>query len=292
MDQALRWIEGRFASATVEPDPFPHLILNGVLPSQLYEEIERDIPHSFDWRLAAITRRIGSGSLSTLARDIRSSNLPPMFIDVGNVRRSPFVLWRHSWKWRRKYLSLIRGISALVSRAFAEASASYMQQMIEMGLYDSTQTQRPSFQEFCLRPQGWAIEPHIHDLRQAVQWMLYFPLPGSTEDQGTAFYRVKSPKTLAPADLSGTMWFDASEAEHCFTAPYRPNTLVAFLNTPSSVHGSIEIPGMVARRYFFVGTLWNSALAPVAVAVPQSILSAVSVPVAVAAPTEPLYPPK
>jgi hypothetical protein len=33
--------------------------------------------------------------------------------------------------------------------------------------------------------------------------------------------------------------------------------LVAFLNTPRSVHGAVEIPKMVARRYFFICNWWK-----------------------------------
>jgi hypothetical protein len=71
------------------------------------------------------------------------------------------------------------------------------------------------------------------------------------------FYRLTKRKPFSAAKLEGSILFSPDEIEYCFTVPYRPNTLVAFLNTPFSVHGTIEIPDMVARRYFFVCNWWK-----------------------------------
>ena len=37
--------------------------------------------------------------------------------------------------------------------------------------------------------------------------------------------------------------------------PYLPNTLVAWVNTPEALHGSIEIAGGAPRRYLYFVSL-------------------------------------
>ena len=64
-----------------------------------------------------------------------------------------------------------------------------MDQLVAAGIFSEPQKQTPFVNEFCYRLRGWTISPHTHDIGQSIQWMIYFPQPGSTEDQGTLFYR-------------------------------------------------------------------------------------------------------
>jgi hypothetical protein len=291
-------IRDRFAAAKVQTDPFPYLVIEKVIPEALFASIERDIPHSWHWLYAAIAgtqknlaaneRAAGNrwmGALSAWRAAIKAAqpeahplSLAQPMLDCRNPSRATPGLKLESRKWRRKYLPAVSLINNLVEKAFQPHADKYMEQLLSLGFYNEPQGQDALVNEFCKRMRGWTIDPHTHDIGQAIQWMLYFPLPGSTEDQGTMFYRLIKPKTVAGEKLrGGSLWFDADEIEYCFTVPYRPNTLVAFLNTPYSVHGTVDIPNMVARRYFFICNWWNTAPAVTDVEVmPGNIIRSVA----------------
>jgi hypothetical protein len=257
-----RHIRARFADAVVSSDPFPHLVIEDVLAQNLYEAIDHDDPHPWRWLVAAVPqtarkRRSYVAGLRAVLPSTHPRDRANPVIDIITPSRSSPTLARLGYRWRRRYAEPISLVNALVEQALAPFAAKYLEQMIAAGMFTAPQAQQPLVHEWCRRLKGWTIKPHVHDLGQAIQWMLYFPLPGSTEDQGTIFYRLTKPKRIEGNKLrGGSIWFDEGEVEECFTVPYRPNTLVAFLNTPMSVHGTREIPGMVARRYFFVCNWW------------------------------------
>jgi hypothetical protein len=274
VDNFDRHIRERFAAAQVGTDPFPYLVIEKVMPEDLFASIERDIPYAWRWLYAAIAdtqrnltakekisgkrRMVGPRTWWT-AINAAPLDLSQPMLDCGNPGRATLELVSESKKWQRNYLPPISLINSLVEKAFEPHAARYMEQLLSLGFYAEPQEQVPLVNEFCRRMRGWTIDPHTHDVGQAIQWMLYFPLPRSTEDQGTMFYRLIKPKAVAGKKLrGGSLWFDADEIEYCFMVPYRPNTLVAFLNTPYSVHGTVDIPRMVARRYFFICNWWKN----------------------------------
>ena len=46
MESLEDYICARFATAKIQTDPCPHVIIENILPSELYESIEKDIPDS------------------------------------------------------------------------------------------------------------------------------------------------------------------------------------------------------------------------------------------------------
>jgi hypothetical protein len=96
---------------------------------------------------------------------------------------------------------------------------------------------------------------------QLIQSMIYFPLPGSSPQQGTVLYRLKRPKTINGADLTRTFLFDDDDVEPTGSMPYHPNTLASFLNTPLAIHASPNVPGP-SRRYTFTAAVMTGVTPP------------------------------
>jgi hypothetical protein len=81
--------------------------------------------------------------------------------------------------------------------------------------------------------------------------MIYFPLRGSSRDQGTVLYRIKNPFKVAAREFTGTRRFDQDTVEQAVVLlPYEPNCLVSFINTPEAVHSTNPVEGP-PRRYIF-----------------------------------------
>ena len=103
---------------------------------------------------------------------------------------------------------------------------------------------------FCQRIDRWKIDPHTHNLPQIIQSMIYFPKPGSSEEQGTVLFRIKGQHTVPAREFATTRTFAPDTIERASILPYKPNCLVSFINTPEAVHGTNQIAGP-ARRYIF-----------------------------------------
>jgi hypothetical protein len=288
-------IRRRFKDARVATEPYPHLVIDNILPADLYSAIERDAPTSARWHYSALLQTLGSELTAkrrqhpsrrwtllpivawrTALACLSGRGLVQPAIDCVNPNRTSSGLSRQARDWQRRYSAPISLVNTLVETAFASHTANYMAELVAAGVFSEPQQQRGLVHEFCQRMPGWTISPHAHDIGQSIQWMIYFPLPGSTEDQGTMFYRLKSSTQLAGAKtVVGSIFFDPAEVEYCFTAPYRRNTLIAFLNAPYCVHATREDSGAVPRRYFFGCNWWSGAARPVDLTVSPRSISAV-----------------
>jgi hypothetical protein len=296
------YIRERFAGARVNVDPYPHLVIEDVLPPKLYAQIEGDIPSTFRWYCSALYQtfmvqlgtarrqhpsrkwslvpgclfRAASAAFPRLRSPIGQRIAQPA-IDCANPDKATAGLHGLSRAWHQRYGDAISFVNSLVEKAFAPHTERYLAELIEAGVFESHQEQRGVVQEFCHRIRGWTISPHAHDIGQSIQWMIYFPAPGSTEDQGTMFYRLKGNKVIPGEKMvAGTVLFDPDEVDYCFTAPYRNNILVAFLNAPYCVHATSEDSGSVPRRYFFGCNWWAARPKSIDLAVtPRSISPAV-----------------
>jgi hypothetical protein len=270
-------IRARFADAVVRTEPYPHLVIENILPGDLYPAIERDIPHGAKWCDSAIRstfmRRLTEARQKypnhrwslvpgSVARTVGSwlpgsprDEIAQPAIDCVQPARCTYGMHGVSLKWQAKYAESIKLVNTLVEQMFEPHTSRYLDELVAAGIFKTRPAQKPLVHEFCRRVRGWTIGPHTHDIGQSIQWMIYFPLPGSDERQGTLFYRLRQPKTIAAAKLRGSIWFDSSEVEYYFSVPYRPNTLIAFLNTPYAVHATLKT-SPIARRYFFGCNWW------------------------------------
>ena len=87
-----------------------------------------------------------------------------------------------------------------------------------------------------LRRPGYHLGPHRDPKRSIATCLLYFARPGDREDYGTEIYRV-----LDDGEASYTQtYYPSQEGRTCElvkVVPYRPNSMLAFLNSYGA-HGA------------------------------------------------------
>lgn len=235
MAQSNGYIESRFAVAAVRSAPFPHLVIDNVFPDELYRSMKSALPSWLQWR-----------------RSARNARTQPMFaLRENNVTTTGLESFPEKFAQFQAHIELV---DRLVLAKFASEIDAHLAELREHGLLMDTPKIGVGQSVFCQRGREWFIEPHVHDLTQLTQVMIYFPLPLSSERQGTVFYsgelRVKKSKLF-----STVVFPDASVGER-FLIPYKSNRLLAFLNTPRAIHSSAVVGGM-PRRYIFTGSAMN-----------------------------------
>jgi hypothetical protein len=255
-------IRSRFAATPLTLDPFPHLVIHDLLPTELYTEMYKDLPterqaHRSVSRLAWVRPRALLGL--PIPRMVRTGEQPMFGLRPGNGTTK--FLDPYASRWQRKYQDYIDLVDRLTIEAYGPAISAYMGQLQRAGLLPEPQAPVLGQALFTHRTEEWRIGPHTHDANQLIQSMIYFPLPGSNQYQGTVLYRLKKPKTLPAAELMQTCMYAEDEVEEAGQMKYHPNTLASFLNTPLAIHASPDVPGP-SRRYTFTAAVVSGVSAP------------------------------
>jgi hypothetical protein len=233
------YLRERFATVAVVTEPFPHFALTSILPPEIYAKMEAAIPPGWRWQLSACVEDIKR----------RTKGTQPHFGVRQPDQGACFGLSPYRDHWLARFGDIIEMIDVLTIEAFAPHIERYRERLAGSGIAVSKQVS-PGQALFCQRSDNWTIEPHTHNLPQIVQSMIYFPLPGSHEDQGTVLYRLKERKTVPAVEFAATRPFAIETVEPAVVLPYRENCLVSFMNTPEAVHSTNPVDGP-SRRYIF-----------------------------------------
>jgi hypothetical protein len=283
------YITARFAATPMKSDPFPHLVIPDVLPADVYAAMEAASPSGAEWTLAGcvetfrVQRRthavrrshfraavLAAGDCLAILGRNHGRFIQPMF---GVRPKNPisFGLGRYFTFWR-KYQPYFDLVDELALQAYRPYIECYMNSLRDVGIIRDMPSTHFAQSVFCQRLEGWLIGPHIHDLPQIIQSMIYFPLPNSHPEQGTILYKPRRPisiassKLFAECDYTGrdeaespqaTICFEEHDVERVGIMSYVPNTLASFLNTPLSIHGTVAVPDAPARRYVFTATAFS-----------------------------------
>ena len=196
------------AKARVELDPFPHFYLENVFPDDYYQEMLRNLPATdvYD-NLYEVT---------DLKLDhFRHRNQRDM--DGGWIDRLPKDLqpfWKSFNDW-------------FLGPEFARA------------VLDSFHSQRSSWPEVSVESQfmrhraGYFLGPHSDLYTKLVVLLIYLAPDNSAEHLGTSLYRPKDPSFSCP-DSKHYRFEDFIRVK---TAPYKPNSMLAFMRSDISFHG-------------------------------------------------------
>jgi hypothetical protein len=101
-----------------------------------------------------------------------------------------------------------------------------------------------------LRRPGYHLKPHLDPKRVVITGLVYFPRPGDSEAYGTQLFRVGKPFT------SSTMgkFYPEDEGlpvELARTVPFRPNTLLAFVNSRAAHGATLPADAPLRERYAY-----------------------------------------
>lgn len=198
----------RLREAHVELDPFPHYYLENVFPEDYYRELLRNLPSTEVYE--------NLYEVTDLKLDhFRHRNQRDM--NVGWTERLPRELqpfWNSFNEW---FLGPELAQAALQS--FSTIRASWPEASVES--------------QFIRHRAGYFLGPHSDLYTKLIVLLIYLAPDKSAEHLGTSLYRPKDPAFSCP-DSKHYAFEDFIRVK---TAPYRPNSLLAFVRSDISFHG-------------------------------------------------------
>lgn len=197
-------------SAALDLDPFPHIIVDGWLPGDVYRTMIRGLP-------------------------------PPVFFAAREISRQrmtvPFsfgpTLSRRVWDFIAHEI-VGRILRQALEKKFAPSIRDYVRGIVGPGADDTALVLDTSDGRIMLRRPGYVITPHRDPKWGFVTGLVYLARDGDPETHGTQLYRVGDDGE-APNDKP--YYVSEERCELVKTIPFRANTLCAFLNS-SGAHGA------------------------------------------------------
>lgn len=208
MSNPLEHFIARLRDARVESDPFPHYVLDRVFPDDYYREMLRQLPGSavYDNLYEVTDLKLDHFR----HRDQR--NMDRGWTD--NLPSEQRVFWNLFNSW---FLS--EELAQAVLETFCSERDSWPAVSVES--------------QFIRHRAGYFLGPHSDLYTKLVVLLLYLAPDDGAEHLGTSLYRPKQQD------------FSCRESKHyqfedfvrVKTAPYRPNSLLAFMRSDISFHG-------------------------------------------------------
>jgi len=206
MNRPLEHFLARLRSATVEMDPFPHYVLDRVFPDDHYRELLRYLPDSTVYENLYEVTDLKLDHFRH--RDQRDMN-------HGWTDRLPAdqrEFWRSFNQWF---------LSEEVAQALMESFGweSWPAVSVES--------------QFIRHRAGYFLGPHSDLYTKLVVLLLYLAPDDNAEHLGTSLYRPKQAGFSCP----NSKHYAFEDFVRVKTAPYRANSLLAFVRSDISFHG-------------------------------------------------------
>ena len=208
MSRPLEHFVDRLGSARVVSDPFPHYVLDHVFPEDYYRELLLNLPDSTVYE--------NLYEVTDLKLDhFRHRNQRDM--DAGWIDRLPKDLqpfWKSFNDW-------------------------FLGPNLAQAVLDSFHSQRASWPEVSIESQfmrhraGYFLGPHSDLYTKLVVLLIYLAPDNSAEHLGTSLYRPKDPSFSCP----DSKHYPFEDFIRVKTAPYKPNSMLAFMRSDISFHG-------------------------------------------------------
>ena len=243
-------VRRRLGSAERCDDPFPHVIVHDVLPADVYQHLVARWPEQ-----EAFWGDAAGGKLDLVPA--------PPGITPSDPRTRAYDRLPDDTRaaWNRFVIDINREIvGPFLERMFAREIAERVR-FLEASATDPKlpgylrppYTPRMNVGRLMMRSAGYRLRPHLDSLAYLVTALYYFPTPADRADtEGTTLFRASGEIGQAELLARGkTVYFDEAGISTTLaaTAPFTPNTLLAFPNTGRSAHGvTISAPGW--RRSF------------------------------------------
>jgi hypothetical protein len=230
----LEHVQAAVAKAPLLEDPFPHCLVSDVLPREIYQLVRRAIPPAVFFGDADPIKqnlRIPIDKGPALATRVWH------FVDdvVAHQAIVPAVAQRFAPHLARHYATVF-------GPAFVERAAAL--------------PQAPSGGRIMLRRPGYRLDPHRDPKRAVLTCLLYLANWGDDEAYGTELYRVHGERESSYVQTYYPEQ-DGARCELVARVPYRPNSMLVFING-TGAHGAhipADAPASLERFafQFYVG---------------------------------------
>ena len=209
------------ATTPLETEPMPHMIIENLLPADLY--------------------------------DLLIDTLPPseLFGDTTNKLNLKPELLGQAWSFMERELARQILTPTLVEKFASHIGPFYRE------LYGVTAAaevvgmpQEGSGDRLLVRGRGYHIDPHQDVKRAFLTCLIYFAKPGDREEWGTQLFRVVGTRSHAKGAERGNCIYlgrtsypeeEGLRCEPVTTARFRANSALFFVNSGSGAHG-VDIP--------------------------------------------------
>ena len=205
------------ADAPVHTDPFPHLVLEPLLPPEAFRVLVDAVPPEefFEGEKHLDLRGIG-----------KATSIVPLFSRLiwGSLRNDV--------------------IDCALAPALAERLRPFARELLRHSVGDELVEEtlalplHPHGLRLMLRRRGWTLRPHCDPRDQFISTLLYLAPPGEGDTYGTQLFRVLQDNfvpgwanTYYPED-------EGVACELAKTMPYRGNLCLSFLNLGGGAHGA------------------------------------------------------
>jgi hypothetical protein len=219
-------VSAAVGAAPLHLDPCPHIVVDEWLPRDVYEILIRALPPSVFFADREVSRQ---------------RLMVPFAFGPAYARR----VWR--------FVSdeiVARAVNAALSEKFREPIRAYLDTFCPSWSQEPDQRLHTSDGRIMLRRPGYVIEPHRDPKWGFITGLVYLAREGDNEAYGTQLYRVRDDGD-APNDKPFRIEPDRCELVR--SVPFRPNTLLAFLNSTGAHGASIPADATPAtlERYVY-----------------------------------------
>lgn len=215
MSNPLNHLLGRLREAKVDTDPFPHFYLESVFPEEYYNQLLRHLPGSEVYEnLYEVTDLKLDHFRHRYQRDMNENWTSALPVGLQSF-------WSSFNQWF---------LSPELAQAVLESFAAPLQPRI------GERTSWPAVSveaQFIRHRAGYFLGPHSDLYTKLVVLLVYLAPDDNGERLGTSLYRPKAAGFSCP-DSKHYPFEDFIKVK---TAPYKPNSLLAFVRSDISFHG-------------------------------------------------------
>lgn len=215
----------RFGNAVLRPYPFPHIYVEDVFPPAFYTALRNSLPPTENYASISNTGRVWSESDGNLygARRIIELAAPESSAFPSPLR--PFWDSFLGWLMSDSFATFaLDRFGRYVKARFAEVSHG-------TNLFLDLQVVR----DF----SSYSLGPHTDHPKKVVVLLFYLAGEGDREDLGTSLYVPREHGFTC----EGLAHYDGADFVRATTAPYRPNSMLAFFKCAESFHGVEPLAG-------------------------------------------------
>jgi hypothetical protein len=217
------------ARAQLELDPFPHIVIDNLLPDDVSTELIRAMPSTAFFKTEDMTRQ----------------ELEVPFVFAPEYSR---VMWNTFF-----HKVIAEAMVPAIMEKFRPALDDFLRtHWPELGsMSEAGITLRVSNSRLLLRRPGYVIKPHRDPRWAFLTCLVYLPQTSEHQVYGTQLYRLRREPEVTH---SSPLWVDRSECELVKDVPALRNTAVVFLNSTGAHGASIpsNAPANVERFLYQV----------------------------------------
>ncbi len=236
LDYAKSAIDDR--RAVIERDPFPYLVVENILPADVYAELEANFPSIEYVAELAEGEQIENNTtyLRTSDRILADPELPALWRTFVETNTSAAVFETACAIWKQDIESRHPGLEANFGKPLESFETARRH-----GKGDSEANRRADLMLDCqfginspVRERSTSRGPHVDRGAKLFSALLYFRDPADASEGGEyELYRLRR----GPFPQRKMKKVPDRYIECVRRIPYRANALVMWLNTPDAVHG-------------------------------------------------------